>query len=319
MHKVPGAYKYKKPKFGSPGEKDHHVSGPMSESGHDENDALKSSSLDEAAGSLSEDITPRGSVLDTSSSYESACFELTGFREDFHAGKEYFIGRASIILHTCVDMELLVKNYEMEAVKADHEVDGVTEVFLRYKMTLPLNPPKPDLPSGLEVFFWCSESEERPYVIEFELVKPCSDDLRQYFERVQADKRFRSVSISKFISSFYDYTETLWYPGTFSMTQSLSILIPHAEPIKILIRDYAYPPQNPLHFGHLPPKSTAATENYPAKVIYSFESSMAGEMSVELGDILTVMKNLGNGWVSARRKDGEMESGLVPENYVQRI
>jgi len=62
--------------------------------------------------------------------------------------------------------------------------------------------------------------------------------------------------------------------------------------------------------------SIPPTENYEAKVIYPYEAAMDGEMSIETADVLLVLKNLGNGWVCARRRS---QTGLVPENYIQRI
>lgn len=43
---------------------------------------------------------------------------------------------------------------------------------------------------------------------------------------------------------------------------------------------------------------------------------MEGELSVEAAEVLLVLKNLGNGWVFARQRS---QTGLVPENYIQRI
>lgn len=52
---------------------------------------------------------------------------------------------------------------------------------------------------------------------------------------------------------------------------------------------------------------------------------MEGELSIKENETLLVLANLGNGWLSARRQspargeEDENVTGLVPENYVQKI
>lgn len=88
---------------------------------------------------------------------------------------------------------------------------------------------------------------------------------------------------------------------------------------RFFLRDFAYPINNPLHFVHRAAflrSSAPPTENYHARVIYPYESTMEGELSVEAAEVLTVLKNLGNGWVFARQRE---QTGMVPENYIQRV
>lgn len=88
---------------------------------------------------------------------------------------------------------------------------------------------------------------------------------------------------------------------------------------RLFSRDFAYPVSNPLHFGHRTKAVRASIpplENYEARVVYPYDAAIDGELSVEANDVLLVLKNLGNGWVCARRR---LQTGLVPENYIQRI
>lgn len=76
---------------------------------------------------------------------------------------------------------------------------------------------------------------------------------------------------------------------------------------------------NPLHFGHRAEAIAAnipPVENYEAKVMYPYQAVLEGELTVDADDVLLILKNLGNGWVCARRQS---QTGLVPENYIQRV
>lgn len=87
------------------------------------------------------------------------------------------------------------------------------------------------------------------------------------------------------------------------------------------IRDFAYPPSNPMHFGHYTMVTTNSLpmENYQAKALYRYERAIDGEISLEEEEVIQVLKNLGNGWVCAK-KDGDPEIvGLIPENYLKRV
>lgn len=87
------------------------------------------------------------------------------------------------------------------------------------------------------------------------------------------------------------------------------------------VRDFAYPIHNSLHWGHRARATSTllhhlTTTNYQARVIYPYEAVLEGEISVEKDDVIEVLRNLGNGWVHARRG---IQCGLVPENYIQRV
>lgn len=85
------------------------------------------------------------------------------------------------------------------------------------------------------------------------------------------------------------------------------------------VRDFAYHPSNPLHFGRKNSPASPGSpslEQYSAKVLYDYETSMEGELGVKSGDLIQVISDLRNGWVIAKRSD---DIGMVPENYIQRI
>ena len=50
-----------------------------------------------------------------------------------------------------------------------------------------------------------------------------------------------------------------------------------------------------------------------ARVIHNFSSQDAGELDVQAGQIVEVLKDLGDGWLKARLPDGKL--GIVPQSY----
>ncbi len=88
----------------------------------------------------------------------------------------------------------------------------------------------------------------------------------------------------------------------------------------MFVRDFAYPIYNPLHFGHYQNLVLLNTpsENYAAKALYGYNASIDGELSLEEEEVLQVLKNLGNGWVTARKLSTN-SVGIIPENYIQRL
>lgn len=65
---------------------------------------------------------------------------------------------------------------------------------------------------------------------------------------------------------------------------------------------------------------------YRARALYDFQALMQGELSFQENEILLVLANLGNGWLTARRlsSSGDLDSddvmiGLIPENYIERL
>ncbi|KAI9319862.1 hypothetical protein BX666DRAFT_1339974 [Dichotomocladium elegans] len=95
------------------------------------------------------------------------------------------------------------------------------------------------------------------------------------------------------------------------------------EPI---VRDFAYPPSSPLHYGHLPD----ATERKPsivslssseftgrqARALYDFVPETEYEIGMKAGDVIWVQYRQSPGWLIA---DVEDETGLIPESYVEFI
>ena len=57
--------------------------------------------------------------------------------------------------------------------------------------------------------------------------------------------------------------------------------------------------------------------SYEARVIYDFDAVSPEELGVKEGDTVTVVDaGVGQGWVSARARDGR--EGVVPEAYLER-
>ena len=57
---------------------------------------------------------------------------------------------------------------------------------------------------------------------------------------------------------------------------------------------------------------------FQAKVLYDFESVGEGELSVRVGDIVTITNpGVGQGWWFGVGVDGK--EGVVPEAYVERV
>jgi hypothetical protein len=174
----------------------------------------------------------------------------------------------------------------------------------RYRLSLPLNPPvhlKDQYNwESILIEVWCVEnSENDAFEIGIKTESEMPTDAQNYFNKASKEQR-----VSKLVDSFYFYFDEIWYPKDKNSSE-------------IVTRDFAYPIHNPMHFGHLPLLKTLANENYKAKVIYKFDTTMEGEMSIDVDEIVTILKNLGNGWLTAKK--GNLEVGLIPENYVQRI
>lgn len=126
-----------------------------------------------------------------------------------------------------------------------------------------------------------------------------------------------------------------------------------------ILRDFCYSVYDPRHWGRpLPGQierfSGSSHGIYKARVRFDFEAAAHGELSIKENELVYILGNLGNGWLTARRhpnsnndgnngedaaKDGEKgqtgdlygnhalnlppptpsSTGLVPENYVQRL
>jgi hypothetical protein len=137
-----------------------------------------------------------------------------------------------------------------------------------------------------------------------------------------------SMPISSILEDFYQAIEEYNYPDK-----------------SIIERDYYYPVFDPRHWGrHLnlsfahaassyttfPGSVGAANLNvsYRARAMYDFQALMQGELSFQENEVLQVLANLGNGWLTARKvhdsRGGSPSSedaltGLIPENYIERI
>lgn len=109
----------------------------------------------------------------------------------------------------------------------------------------------------------------------------------------------------------------------------------------VICRDYYYPVFDCRHWGRSQSssKSQSSTDNssssssisYRARALYDFQALMQGELSFQENEVLIVLANLGNGWLTARRTStssstsineitsDDTMTGLIPENYIERL
>lgn len=156
--------------------------------------------------------------------------------------------------------------------------------------------------------------------------------------------RIEDTSILNVIEDFYIKLEEVNYPAK-----------------EVICRDYYYPVFDCRHWGRFKDFSSRKTiansgasgttallsigqinesssssssssstgVSYRARALYDFQALMQGELSFKENEILLVLANLGNGWLTARRisetpttsenMDNNDNTGLVPENYIERI
>ncbi len=106
----------------------------------------------------------------------------------------------------------------------------------------------------------------------------------------------------------------------------------------VIVRDFFYPVFDARHWGRHPlspsqsdqknsnnsvllmsPSSPTTQASYRARALYDFQALMQGELSFQENDVLQIFANLGNGWLTARKVGDEAASGLIPENYIERL
>ena len=97
---------------------------------------------------------------------------------------------------------------------------------------------------------------------------------------------------------------------------------------------------NQIFIGvHSNDSSSSFSISYRARALYDFQALMQGELSFKENEILIVLANLGNGWLTARRfgtttttnsssssssynnnyTADDSVTGLIPENYIERL
>ena len=131
--------------------------------------------------------------------------------------------------------------------------------------------------------------------------------------------RSKQPSILAFIDAFY-----------LKMEQVL-----HHDKIHA-VRDFCYAVYDPRHWGRPLPGLFAGSglnngSAYKARARFDFAAATEGELTVKENDLLYVLANLGNGWLTVRLhqsprptdpetgQESAAPVGMVPENYVQRI
>lgn len=127
-------------------------------------------------------------------------------------------------------------------------------------------------------------------------------------------------------------------------------LHPHKESI---VRDFCYSVYDPRHWGRpFPglldrfPSDGGSQSVWKAKARFDFDAAAEGELSIRENELLLILGNLGNGWLTARRHPASSlprevvvepspspfpsqshstnanangNTGLIPENYVERL
>lgn len=153
-------------------------------------------------------------------------------------------------------------------------------------------------------------------------LSPNSTNLLEIFESLIQSTE---LSLLNVIEEFYIKLEDRNYPNK-----------------AIICRDYYYPVFDCRHWGRSQSskKSQSSTDHssslssvsYRARALYDFQALMQGELSFQENEVLIVLANLGNGWLTARRTSTTFSStsinemagddtitGLIPENYIERL
>ncbi len=90
-----------------------------------------------------------------------------------------------------------------------------------------------------------------------------------------------------------------------------------------MIKDFGYQSDRPEHIGTYPKlvesedemEYDSAPNTKQAVALYDFEAENPSELSFKEGDLLTIKNQPYDGWFMAELRG---ESGLIPENYIQR-
>ena len=143
-------------------------------------------------------------------------------------------------------------------------------------------------------------------------------------------------------NSLIDILKSLIHPSDLSLLSVIEEFYIKLEeenyPNKAVIcRDYYYPVFDSRHWGRSSQSQAKSQNNsdpnssisYRARALYDFQALMQGELSFQENEILIVLANLGNGWLTARRTSTSTTSinetgedtitGLIPENYIERL
>ena len=172
------------------------------------------------------------------------------------------------------------------------------------------------------------------------LIKSCTVDESLPYEIIEVKISELNESINSIKLS--EIFETLIHPSDISLLNVIEEFYIKLEeknyPNKIIIcRDYYYPVFDCRHWGRSQSstKSQSSNDNasssisFRARALYDFQALMQGELSFQENEVLIVLANLGNGWLTARRTSKSSISinetgddtitGLIPENYIERL
>ncbi len=223
---------------------------------------------------------------------------------------------------------------ETEPVDADSLERQRQQIWIH--LTLPLALRSFDSKSGKESL------EEGEFVLSFRL-KLEDAAASSHYEIVEYKMNALWPEVSGFEDCLDAILQHLTAPSTLSIVGVIEEFYLAVEerlnyPEKVVVvRDFFYPIFDARHWGrhelpqqaddnqrtHSPaslcPTSPTAHSSYRARALYDFQALMQGELSFQENDILQVFANLGNGWLTARKVGDEAASGLIPENYIERL
>lgn len=127
---------------------------------------------------------------------------------------------------------------------------------------------------------------------------------------VEDEKKIISILKITFDKSSHEFTyEGVKYSSLYNL---FDLRERQTNPKTIITRDFAYLNNDSRHWHRFPQIEEVALK---ARMLYSYEAEDEGELTVNENDIVYILGEAGNGWLVAKRADGE--KGYVPENFVE--
>lgn len=228
---------------------------------------------------------------------------------------------------------------ETEAIDADSIERQQQEIWIR--ITLPISLRCYDQKSGTE------GREDGKFVLSLRLkLRGCEEETPLQYEIAEFIMDGLWPEVSQFAGKLAAILERLTNPPRLSIVGVIEEFYFATEeelnyPDKdIVVRDFFYPIFDARHWGRYEAHQDASGKQaaygsssasssssssptaqafYRARALYDFQALMQGELSFQENDILQVFANLGNGWLTARKIGDDSASGLIPENYIERL
>ncbi|ORX77398.1 SH3-domain-containing protein [Basidiobolus meristosporus CBS 931.73] len=161
---------------------------------------------------------------------------------------------------------------------------------------------------------------------ECTLANPSSlDQSYEYKNDEYLNNRYEGIEETKFIL----HKENIGYLGYDSATAAESTEFEQeteteeassqtSDEPELKIRDFAYPPSDPRHWGEYVEEEEEEddVESVQVRALYDFTAESPDELSFSEGDILNIQYKECEGWLVGYLED---QVGLIPENYVEFI